>query len=53
MEINENDIYKNMYFILTNGISQALEADTSSEIKQALINAVAKTEDIYIKYTLK
>ena len=53
MQNNENDMYKDMYFILAEGIVEAISNDTVDSIKQTLINAVAKTEDIYIKYTLK
>ncbi len=53
MQNNENDMYKDMYFILAEGITEAITADTADDIKQTLINAVAKTEDIYIKHTLK
>ena len=53
MQNQENNLYKDMFFILTEGISEALEADTMDNTKQVLINAIAKTEDIYIKYTLK
>lgn len=53
MQNNENDMYKDMYFILAEGITEAITADKADDIKQTLINAVAKTEDIYIKHTLK
>lgn len=53
MQNQENNLYRDMFFILTEGISEALEADVVNDIKQILINTVAKTEDIYIKYTLK
>jgi len=53
MQNNENNMYKDMYFILAEGIAEAISNDTVDSIKQTLINAAAKTEDIYIKYTLK
>lgn len=53
MQNQDNDMYKDMYFILAEGITEAITGDNAENIKQTLINAVAKTEDIYIKYTLK
>ncbi len=53
MQNQDNDMYKDMYFILAEGITEAITGDSAEDIKQILIDAVAKTEDIYIKYTLK
>ena len=53
MENQDNNMYKDMYFILAEGITEAITLDKAENIKQTLIDAVSKTEDIYIKYTLK
>lgn len=53
MENQDNNMYKDMYFILAEGITEAITLDNAENIKQTLIDAISKTEDIYIKYTLK
>jgi len=53
MENQDNNMYKDMYFILAEGITEAITLDNAENIKQTLIDVVSKTEDIYIKYTLK
>ena len=43
-------LYKRLYHYLFNSVTDALEAETISEMREILINAQVEAEEIYVSF---